>query len=358
MTDASPPVRTALIGYGFAGRTFHAALIGSVPGLQLALVASSNQARVHADLPGVRVLGDPLAAATDPAVDLVVIASPNDSHASLATAALEAGKHVVVDKPFTLSLSQARELAALAARHERLLSVFQNRRWDSDFLGIQKAIADDLVGEAVHLESRIERFRPRVRDRWREQAVAGSGLWWDLGPHLVDQALVLFGIPDSVQASMAVQREGGVVDDWVHVVLGFGARRAVLHASLLSAGGSPRFVLHGQRGTVVKRGADRQESQLIEGLVPGVAGFGDDPDPMLVTTGESAPYPLASPRGDQSRYYLAIRDALRSEGMNPVSPGQAIAVIAVMEAAITSHQGGCRVPLDLTQEERRAFHQA
>jgi predicted dehydrogenase len=346
MSDRQAPLRVSLIGYGFAGRTFHAPLIRAVPGLSLAFVASRDAGKVHADLPEVEVIEDPLRAATDPRADLVVIASPNDSHASLAHAALSAGRNVVVDKPFTLSLAEARGLGALAQERNRLLSVFQNRRWDTDYLAVRQAIDDGLIGDVVHLESHIDRYRPQPRQRWREQAGAGSGVLWDLGPHLVDQALQLLGLPDTVQASVAVQREGALVDDWMHVVLGFGARRAILHAGMLAAGGSHRFLVHGTHGSVVKRQADPQEAQLIAGLRPGDAQWGFDEDDLHVYDDTGTARRVAVPRGDQSRYYAAICDALLGRGASPVPPEQAIAVMAVLEAAIASARDGCVVAPD------------
>lgn len=346
MSDRQAPLRVSLIGYGFAGRTFHAPLIRAVPGLSLDFVASRDAGKVHADLPDVEVIDDPVRAAIDPRADLVVIASPNDSHASLAHAALSAGRNVVVDKPFTLSLAEARGLGALAQEQNRLLSVFQNRRWDTDFLAVRQAIDNGLIGDVVHLESRIDRYRPQPRQRWREQAGAGSGVLWDLGPHLVDQALQLLGLPDTVQASIAVQREGALVDDWMHVVLGFGARRAILHAGMLAAGGSNRFLVHGTRGSVVKRQADPQEAQLIAGLRPGDAQWGVDEDDLHVYDDTGTARRVALPRGDQSRYYAAICDALLGRGANPVSPEQAIAVMAVLEAAFASARDGCVVVPD------------
>ncbi|MCF7220682.1 oxidoreductase [Marilutibacter chinensis] len=349
------PVRTALIGYGFAGRTFHAPLIRAVPGLALSVVASGDAAKVHAELPDVEVIGDPLRAIADPRVELVVIASPNDSHVALAQAALGAGKHVVVDKPFTLSLDDARELASLADECGRLLSVFQNRRWDSDFLAIRDAIDAGLVGEAMHLESRIERFRPQVRMRWREQAGPGSGLWWDLGPHLVDQALQLFGLPERVLGSFALQREGARTPDWAHVVLEHGGRRSVLHAGMLAAGGHSRFLLHGTGGSVVKPAADQQEAQLLAGVRPGDGEWGLDPDPLLLHDGSGTTRRIDAPRGDQSRYYAAVAGAVRGQAPNPVSPAQAVAVMAVLEAAIASAESGQAIAPALTDAEREAF---
>lgn len=349
MTRNSQPVRVALIGYGYAGRVFHAPLIRTVPGLSLDFVASRDADKVHADLPDVEVIGDPLRAAIDPRVDLVVIATPNDSHAPLARAALHAGRNVVVDKPFTLSLADARELAALAEGTGCLLSVFQNRRWDSDFLALRQALADDLIGGFTHLESRIERYRPQTRDRWREQSGAGGGVLWDLGPHLVDQALLLMGTPDTVYANLAVQREGALVEDWAHVVLEFGPRRAILQIGMLAAGGTTRFLAHGARGSLVKAQPDPQEAQLLAGLRPGDVGWGIDDDPLRVIDG-SVERAVAAPRGDQSQFYAAVRDALLGYGGNPVLPAEAIAVMAVLEAAFRSAREGRAVVPDFDRE--------
>ncbi|PXV59072.1 Predicted dehydrogenase [Dyella jiangningensis] len=355
MSTSTTPLRVALIGYGFAGKTFHAPLIRGVPGLALSTVVSRDAGKVYADLPDVEVVATPEVALADPTLDMVVIASPNDTHAPLARAALQAGKHVVVDKPFALDVTQARELAAVAEREGRVLSVFQNRRWDTDFLGVRQLIADGRLGDVTHFESHIDRFRPQVRERWREQPGAGSGLWYDLGPHLVDQALCLFGLPDRVWASLAVQRDGGSVTDWAHVVLEYGQRRVLLHASMLVAGGSPRFIVHGTRGSAVKMKIDPQEAQLLAGLRPGDAGWGEDSDALLLYDGNGNVEQVAAPRGDQSRYYAAFRDAVRGQGANPVTPKQAITVMAVIEAAMASAANGQAVELALSEEERAAW---
>lgn len=346
------PLSAALIGYGYAGKLFHAALIDATPGLHVQVIGSNRPEAVHADRPQA-VVCTPEAAATHADVDLVVIAAPNDRHAPLAEAALRAGKHVVVDKPFTVTLAEARHLARVARETGRVLSVFQNRRWDSDFLAVQGAIASGAIGEAMHVEAHFDRYRPQVRARWREQAGQGTGIWFDLGPHLVDQTLQLLGLPDAVNASFARQRPGAETPDWAHVVLEMGERRAVLHASMLVAGGSPRWVVHGTRGSFIKRRMDQQEAQLLAGMQPGAQGWGADDDAGLLIDGAtSAETPVATPAGDQRAYYAAVRDAILGDRANPVPPVQAVAVMAVLEAAVAAAETGTAVVPDLTDGER------
>ena len=186
---SAAPIRVGLIGYGYAGRVFHAPLIAATDGIELVAVASSRAEAVREALGDVAVAPTPEALIARDDIELVVVATPNDTHASLALAALAGGKHVVVDKPFALSLDEAAPVVAAAERAGRVLAVFHNRRFDSDFLSVQAAIARGDVGEVVHFESHFDRYRPQVRDRWRERAGGGGGIWYDLGPHLIDQAL-------------------------------------------------------------------------------------------------------------------------------------------------------------------------
>ncbi|MCJ2100197.1 oxidoreductase [Methylobacterium sp. E-046] len=348
----SAAIRVGLIGYGYSGRTFHAPLIRAVAGLELRVVGSRDPARVEADLPGVAVVADPFAAATSAAIDLVVIASPNDSHAPLAQAALAAGKHVVVDKPLTLDLAEARALRAAARSRSRLLAVFHNRRWDSDFLTVRRAIAAGVIGPVRHCESRFDRFRPRIRDRWREGGGPGSGIWYDLGPHLVDQALLLFGLPDRVTASLARLRPGARSDDWAHVVLAYPGLRVVLQASMLVAGGSPRFVVHGESGSLIKHRADRQEEQLLAGLVPGASGWGADPDGLEIHDGTGTVTRAPAVAGDQRLFYQGVAETLLRGPVDEAAALQAVRVMACLEAAVTSARAGTSVGLPLTPDER------
>ncbi len=356
MAEAQP-VRTAIIGYGYVGRTFHAPLIRAVPDLALTVIGSGRPAaEVHETSPDTRVVADPFAAAMAPDVDLVVIASPNDSHAPLAEAALAAGKHVVVDKPFTVTLAEARRLAGAAERAGVLLSVFQNRRWDSDFRTVQAALASGRLGRLVQYESRIDRYRPEVQDRWRERPGAGTGLWFDLGAHLADQALLLFGLPQSVTVQTATQRRAGTAPDWFHAVLTYPGLHAILGAGVLVSGGSARFTLHGTEASLVKAGVDVQEAQLRQGVAPGDLDWGIDLDAATIiegATGESTL--LAAEDGDYRRYYEAVRDAIRGIGPNPVPPAQAVALMAVIAAGEQSAAEGRSVVVPLTEAEVAAF---
>lgn len=352
MARATAPIRVGLIGYGYAGKTFHAPLIRAVPALDLRVVGSRDPAKVQADLPGLTVVADPGAVATSDDVDLVVIASPNDTHAPLARIALEAGKHVVVDKPFTLDLAEARGLVALARRHGRMLSVFHNRRWDSDYRTVRTAIADGRVGQVRHFESHVDRFRPQVRDRWREGAGPGGGIWYDLGPHLVDQALQLFGLPDRVTANLARLRRGALSDDWAHVVLDYADLRVVLQASMLVAGGSPRFLVHGEAGTLVKQRPDIQEQQLLAGLAPGAPGWGEDPDGIEIHDGTCVMTRAPALAGDQRKYYAGVARHLAQGAIDPTAALEALQVMACIEAALIAARTGTSVALPLTPEER------
>ena len=354
--DSSGPIRVGVIGFGFVSKTFHVPLLKATDGYKITTVSSSRPADVVSILPDVDIVSDPSAVATHPDVDLVVIASPNETHAPLAEAAMRAGRNVVVDKPFTITVDEARHLAAVAAEKDVLLSVFQNRRWDSDFLTVRDAIRQDLLGRIVLFESRIDRYRPDVRDRWREIPGPGAGLLYDLGPHLIDQTLLLFGIPESVQATLAKQRRGARTDDYFQLVLRYGEMIATLGAGSLVSGGSPRFSVHGERASLVKQKPDIQEDQLRTGMLPGSPDWGLDPDDAVFYDGATAnTRALETARGDQRGYYVALREALLGRAANPVSPEHGATVMAIIEAGLRSDAEGNRVVPDLTKEERAAY---
>lgn len=336
MSDA---IRVGLIGYGYASKTFHAPLISGTPGMTLAAVASSDENKVHADWPAMPVVSGPERILNDPNIDLVVIPTPNDTHFPLAKAALEAGKHVVVDKPFAVTLSQARELEALAKSGGRLLSVFHNRRWDSDFLTVKALINEGLLGEVGYFESHFDRYRPQVRNRWREQGGPGSGIWYDLAPHLLDQVVNLFGLPVSMQVDLAQLRPGSQSTDYFHAVLAWPQRRVVLHGTLVAAAETARFIIHGSRGSYVKYGLDPQEERLKSGERLPQEDWGYDMRDGVLTRAEGEDITeeswLTLP-GNYPAYYAAIRDALNGSGTNPVPASQAIQIMELIELGLES----------------------
>ncbi|HEM8021085.1 oxidoreductase [Enterobacter ludwigii] len=335
----SDSIRVGLIGYGYASKTFHAPLIAGTPGMALAAVSSSNATKVHADWPSVPVVSEPKHLFNDPNIDLIVIPTPNDTHFPLAKAALEAGKHVIVDKPFTVTLSQARELDALAKSFGRVLSVFHNRRWDSDFLTVKALLNEGTLGEILFFESHFDRFRPQVRNRWREQAGPGSGIWYDLAPHLLDQAVNLFGLPVSMTVDLAQLRPGAQTTDYFHAVLSYPQRRIVLHGTMVAAAESARYILHGTRGSFVKFGLDPQEERLKNGERLPQEDWGYDMRDGVVTRVEGeerVEETLLTIPGNYPAYYAAIRDALNGTGDNPVPASQAIQIMELIELGIES----------------------
>lgn len=343
------PIRVGLIGYGFAGQTFHAPVLSATPGLVVAAIASSQPLKVRADWPGVPVEPDAAALLARPDIDLVVVATPNAQHHPIAKAALEAGKHVVVDKPFTLDAAQAREIAALAQQRGRLLSVYQNRRFDADYLTLRDVLASGQLGRPVYFESHFDRFRPEVRDRWREQAVPGAGLWVDLGAHLLDQAVQLFGRPDTLQLDTAALRDGAQVEDHFHALLRYergphAPLRVVLHATTLAAHAAPRYILHGTRGSYVKHGVDPQEDALRAGGRPGGDDWGVDPAPgelkVMAIENWVRESTVPNRRGNYVDYYAEVRDAIHGVGPNPVPPEEAVALMELLDLGARSATEG------------------
>lgn len=326
--------RVALVGFGLAGKAFHAPLIAATDGLELAAIVTSRAAEVASLYPEVQVvptLGQVLA---DPAIKLVVLASPDHVHAPQAIAALAAGKHLVIDKPLAPGLAEARAVAEQAAERGLLLSVFHNRRWDADFLTLQRLIAEGELGEVIELESRFDRFKPELGTRWKDQR--RGGVWQDLGPHLVDQALVLFGRPLAISADLTILKPGGLSPDYAQVVLRYAARRVTLHMSQTMPDHSLRFAVHGTRASFVKHGLDPQEDQSKAGLVPGDPAWGIDPLPGLLTRADGTAGCVESERGDYCGYYRAVAAALSGHGPMPVSAADALAVMELIEAGLTS----------------------
>ncbi|WP_328900311.1 Gfo/Idh/MocA family oxidoreductase [Streptomyces sp. NBC_00441] len=353
------PLRVGLVGYGLAGSVFHAPLITATDGLALDTVVTRDEGRraqARAAYPGVRFADSPdeLWRRADE-LDLIVIASPNKTHVPLARAALEAGLPVVVDKPVAGTAAEARELAALAEERGLLLSVFQNRRWDNDFLTLRALLADGALGEVQRFESRYERWRPRLKGGWRESGDPQEigGLLYDLGSHVADQALNLFGPAAQVYAESDLRRPGAAADDDTFLAITHTSGvRSHLYVSATTAQLGPRFRVLGSSAGFVKYGLDPQEAALREGARPAPGEpWGEEGEELWgrLGSGESpltgGGTPVRTLPGDYPAYYAAVNDALRGTGDNPVTALQAAATLDVLEAARRSAREGVTVTL-------------
>lgn len=343
-------IRVGLVGYGMAASVFHAPLITSVEGLELVAVVSSNAAKVQRDYPDVSVVPalDALLARND--IELVVIATPNGTHYEFARKALEAGKNVVVDKPFTIHTDEAEELIALAEQKHVILSVFQNRRWDNDFLTIRALLETGLLGTLASYEAHYDRYRPIVRNRWREQALPGSGMLYDLGAHLIDQALVLFGAPATVWADVRAQRPGAVTDDYFHIMLTYPQRQTVLlHSGSIVRELPPHFQLHGNKGSYIKYGIDSQEDALKDGKRPGASDWGQDDashyGTLTIDVGDiTIDGRVPTLPGHYETFYQGMVEALTQGKPAPVNPQEARNTIHVIECALQSSNEQRAIP--------------
>jgi scyllo-inositol 2-dehydrogenase (NADP+) len=340
MPDSLPKrdvFRVGLLGYGLAGASFHAPLLSREPAFTLSAIATRSADAVARDWPGARVLSvDALLA--DPALDLIIVATPTDSHGALAERALLSGKHVVVEKPFTLDSAEGVRLGALARERGLCLAVFQNRRWDGDFLTVRQLVEQGRLGRLYSFESHFDRFRPQVKKRWKEEAGPAGGTLWDLGAHLVDQALQLFGMPESITADAGRQRPGGQAVDWFHLLLRYGELRVILRSGSVVHEPWTRFVLQGEADGYIKYGLDPQEEQLKAGLRPGMAGWGAEPPERHGRLSQGGIVPTVPGRYEE--FYRQLAAAMRGEGPVPVTAESASEVIRVLEAAHRSAAEG------------------
>jgi len=332
-------IEVGLIGFGTAGRVFHVPLLRAVPGLRLAAIlqrTGETASQACPDARTVRTVGELLSIGS---LRLVVIATPTATHAELASRCLASGRDVVVDKPFAATAADAAALAGEADRHGLFLGVFHNRRWDGDFLTVRRLLQDHAIGRPVLFESRFDRYRPAPkRGAWKEEAGPGGGILLDIGAHLVDQALTLFGLPDAVTADVRIEREGAVADDAFDIELHYPLLRVRLGATMLAADPGPRFVVRGTDGTYLKRGFDPQEERLRD--APGVwaPAMGEDPPDRWGVLTRTPPAAAAGERvatiaGNYRGYYENVRDVLCGQAVPAVTVRQALDVMRVIDLA-------------------------
>ncbi len=343
-------IGVGLVGFGLSGRVFHAPLLKAA-GLTLVAVSSSESEKVHAAYSDLHVHSTAAELFDDPNVELAIIASPSSTHAELAIAALNAGKHVVVDKPFASTVAEADEIIKTAEYTAKIVTCFQNRRWDSDFLTIQKLLRSGDLGDISSYRAHFEYFKPDIVQKWQERPAPGVGIHYDLGTHLVDQALYLFGVPDWVEGDVLVQRTNGQIPDAFHARMAKNSMRIDLFASYYCADFSSRYAIHGSQGSYKKSHMDIQEQQLRSGLTPLHKGFGIEPKASWATvtrykdgvmTKKSEP----SVPGCHHQFYSELRHAIETNSPPPVLATEARETIRVIESIVQSSQSGSRVVLD------------
>jgi len=353
-------INVAVIGFGLAGRVFHAPFVSAVPGLKLDAIVQRRGDEAAKAYPATRILRSAEEAFADPTIQLIVVGTPNETHFDLAKRALLAGKHVVIDKPFAATSAEAKELGDLAAARNLVLAPFHNRRWDGDFLTVRKVIEGGKLGRIVTYESHFDRFRPLPREAtWKESGNDANGLLMDLGPHLVDQALALFGPPEAITASVRRDRDQTDIEDAFDITLHYPRLLAHCRSTMLACDAAPRFLLHGTRGSFKKFGLDPQEPALVAGARVPRMGEGDwlaenevkwgtltvapvpaDPATLVRT-------PIKTEFGDYRNYYANVRDAINGTAPLAVAPQDGYRVIRLLELARQSSKEARTLPAQI-----------
>jgi scyllo-inositol 2-dehydrogenase (NADP+) len=336
------PIKTALLSYGMSGEIFHAPLITADPHFSLVTVLQRNSDKAKSRYPDVRIvrhIGDIL---DDDAIELLVINTPNESHYEYASQALEAGKHIIVEKPFTVSAEEAERLINLAKKKKRMLTVFQNRRWDGDFMTVKKVLDNQWVGKVAEFELHYDRYRNYIEaNTWKEEQGPGSGILYNLGSHMLDQVLVLFGMPNEVDARVGIQRPDGKVEDFYDIRMSYDNFHTIVKSSYLVREPTPRYIVHGTEGSFIKYGIDPQEQALKDGKTPGTPGWGMEAKELwgkLNTTIEGLHYEglIETLAGNYLEFYKNVSAVIRDDASLAVKPEESRDVIKLIEACYES----------------------
>src|SRR5580700_10746537 len=344
-------IDVGLIGFGLAGRAFHAQVIRAVPGLHLAAILQRSGDEAAEKYPDVRIVRSLDELLDIKEIQLVVVATPNDTHYPIARECLAAGRDVVVDKPFATTSEEANSLVQLAGASGRLVTVYQNRRYDGDFQAVRQLAAAGTLGRIVRFETTYDRYRPQLKTgAWRETQRPGSGILFDIAPHLIDHALLLFGLPEAITADIRIERENAVADDAFDITLHYpGSMRAVLRSSILAAAPRPRFVLLGTKGSFAKQSFDPQESNLRYGKIPVNTAWGWEPEEnwrvLTIPSGDSFEQRrIPSANCDYRDYYANVRDTLLGRATIAVTTEWALNVMRLLELARESSEKRRTIP--------------
>jgi scyllo-inositol 2-dehydrogenase (NADP+) len=335
-------IRTGIIGFGVSGRVFQAPFITVHPAYQLRKICSSRSKEINQLYPKVEVVSNTESVLNDPDIDLVVIASPNTEHFQQTKTALLNNKHVIVEKPFVTDIQEGNELIELAKQKEKVLTVYQNRRWDGDFKTVREIVSSGVLGEISEYEAHFDRFRPVVdNSNWRSHDLPGSGVLFDLGPHLIDQAIVLFGMPEAVFGDIRITRPGGKTDDAFEIILFYKHLRVKIKAAMLVKELGPHYCIHGSKGSFVKFGLDPQENLLKQGAIPNGANWGADDEKLngtlnIIKEGSNCREIVKTKNGNYMGFFDNVADVILAGKPLAVKPETALQNIQIIRAALES----------------------
>ena len=341
MSNTSSPIKTALLSYGMSGEIFHAPLISASPGFELRSIVQRNKATALQRYPKVKIASSVEEVLQDDAIELVVINTPNETHYAFASQAIKNGKHVVVEKPFTVTADEGALLIDLAKAHKVILSVFQNRRWDGDFLTVAQVVRSGELGKIVEFEAHYDRFRNYIEpNTWKEEKNPGTGIVYNLGSHMIDQVLLLFGMPEYVDARIGIQRTGGSVDDFYDIRMEYSSHLAIIKSSYLVLERMPRYIVHGDQGSFVKFGIDPQEQALKEKGDPRATSWGreDSRDWGSLVTVSSGKRVVETVPGNYLLYYENVHKAIRDQKTLSVTGEDGLNTIRIIEACYESNR--------------------
>ena len=340
----SSPIITALLSYGMSGEIFHAPFLSIHHGFQLKAVVERSKKKINERYPQVASIKDKSEVLNDSSIELVIVNTPNETHYPFVKEVLNAGKHVVVEKPFTVTSSEAEELIALAKSNNKILTVFQSRRFDGDFKTVQQVVKEGLVGKIVEFETHYDRFRNYIEpNTWKEEAKPGTGILYNLGSHMLDQVLVLFGKPNEVDARICIQRRDGAVDDFYDIRLSYTDLLVIVKSSYLVREQGPRYIIHGTQGSFVKYGIDPQEQDLKDGKLPNGNGWGKEDEQWWgklnsTINGVHVEKKIETLPGNYKEFYDNLYDAIRHRKTLSVKPEEAKEVIRLIEVCYESNR--------------------
>ncbi len=340
----SAPIVTALLSYGMSGEVFHAPLIAAHGHFNLHTIVQRKSTHARKRYPDARIVNTVEKVFEDPAIELIVVNTPNDTHVDYVTRALEAGKHVIVEKPFTVTAAEADQLIALSKKKNKILTVFQNRRWDGGFLTVKKIIENKLVGKIAELEVHYDRFRNYIQpNTWKEETGKGTGILYNLGSHMLDQIINLFGFPKEIDARIGIQRPGGKVDDYYDIRLQYSDFHVIVKSSYLVREQGPQYILHGTEGSFIKYGIDPQEQALKEEKIPGTAGWGTEEKQYwgklnTAVDGLHVEGVIETLPGDYMGFYNNVYEVIRENKPLAVKPEESREVIRLIEACYESNR--------------------